>query len=117
MQLKRWKMAVLGALVLAGGVQRPAVAQKPPPHHTSVTQSSGLRGATIELKIAGVHIGQGTALVFEGEGLTVESLTPETPPAGQPPKPEGTLTAKVRIAADAEPGWRALRVLTPSGPS
>ncbi|HZP81165.1 MAG TPA: PPC domain-containing protein [Chthonomonadaceae bacterium] len=117
MRQQSWKLTILGTLVLAGGVQMPALAQTPPPHITSVTQSSGLRGTTIELKIAGVHIGQGTALVFEGDGLAVESLSPETPPAGQPPKPEGTLTAKVRIAADAEPGWRALRVLTPMGPS
>lgn len=117
MRQQYWKLVALGALVLAGGVQMPAWAQTPPPHIASLTQSSGLRGTTIELKIAGAQIGQGTALMFEGAGLTVKSLTPETPPAGQQPRPEGTLAAKVHIAADAEPGWRALRVLTPMGPS
>jgi hypothetical protein len=66
--------------------------------------------------------------VFEGSGLTVEAVTPEKPPSPapakegekppEPPKnPEGKLKARVRIAADAAPGVRALRVLTPIGPS
>ncbi len=110
-------LAVLMTILLAGGFVLPAVSQTPWPHITAVTQSSGQRGTTIELKITGVYVGQGTGLMLEGGGLTAEAITPEPVPSGKPPKPEGTLTARVRIASDAEPGWRALRVLTPNGPS
>ena len=58
----------------------------------------------------------------------MESVTAEKPAAPapakegekppEPPKnPEGKLTARVRIAPDAAPGVRAMRVLTPIGPS
>jgi hypothetical protein len=86
------------------------------------------RGKTVELTVTGVNVGLGTGLIFEGSGLTVESVkaippAPPTPPKdgkkpAEPPRnPEGKLTARVRIAPDAEPSIRALRVLTPLGPS
>jgi pre-peptidase len=117
-------MGILGLCALA-----PAGAQTAWPRITSVTPTGGQRGTTVEVSVAGVNIGRGTGLLFEGTGLTVEAVTPEKPappaPAGkegekppEPPKnPEGRLTARVRIAPDAAPGIRALRVLTPLGPS
>ncbi len=90
--------------------------------------SGGQRGTTVEVTISGINVGRGTGLVFEGSGLTVDAVTPEKPPppaapkAGEkppePPKnPPGKLTARLRIAPDAAPGIRAMRVLTPLGPS
>jgi hypothetical protein len=116
---------VITCAVLAGAR---AQAQTAWPRITAVTPAGGQRGTTVELTISGVNIGRGTGLVFEGGGLSLEAVTPEAPVSSGPPKPggkpadapknpEGKLTARVRIAADAEPGVRALRVLTPVGPS
>jgi hypothetical protein len=98
-----------------------------------VTPAGGQRGTVVEVTVAGINVGLGTGLVFEGSGLAVEALTPEPPPSapakqgekpaeveGRPPAPKNTsgkLVARVRIAPDAEPGIRAMRVLTPVGPS
>jgi hypothetical protein len=106
----------------------PATAQTVPPRITQVTPSGGQRGTTVEVTVSGINVGRGTGLLFEGNGLTVESLTPEKPAPSPPPKegdkppespknPAGKVTARVRIAADAEPGIRVMRVLTPLGPS
>src|SRR5262249_22952341 len=69
-----------------------------------------------DVTVTGVNIGQGTGIVFEGEGLTVEGITPDKldPNAKNP---AGKIVAKVRIAPDAIPGRRALRVMTPVGAS
>ncbi len=109
-------------------VATPCQAQTAWPRITAVSPAGGQRGTTVELTVSGIHMGRGTALLFEGGGLAVESVTPQPAAAPSPPKPgekpaeppknpEGKLVARVRIAADAEPGVRALRVLTPLGPS
>lgn len=114
------------ALLLIPAVR--AAAQTAPPHIASVLPIGAPRGTTVELTVAGVHIGRGTGLIFEGDGITVESITPEKPPEPSPVKegekppepprnPEGRLTARLRIAPDTEPGVRAFRVVTPVGPS
>jgi hypothetical protein len=118
---------VLGALLLAAA-SSPLLAQTAPPHVASLTPIGGQRGTTVELTVSGVNIGRGTDLLLEGEGLTVEAVTPEKPapsptvkPGEKPPEPPknptGKLTARLRIAPDAEPGIRTLRVVTPVGVS
>lgn len=129
--LHRAGFVVAIALALFGA-RTPAGAQTAWPRITAVTPSGGQRGTVVEVTVTGVNVGLGTGLVFEGSGLTVEAVTPEpsTPPAkqgekpaksaGAPPQPKnatGKLAARVRIAPDAEPGIRAMRVLTPRGPS
>jgi hypothetical protein len=106
----------------------PATAQTAWPRIADVSPGGAQRGRTVDLTITGVNIGLGTAVLFEGEGLTVEAVTPEKPPPPpapkegekppEPPKnPPGKLVARVRIAPDAAPGIRALRVVTPVGVS
>jgi hypothetical protein len=110
-----------------GGLTASA-AQTAWPRINQVAPIGAQRGTTVELTVTGINVGRGTGLLFEGTGLTVESVKPVPPepppppkdgkkPADRPKNPEGKLTARVRIAPDAEPGIRALRVLTPLGPS
>jgi pre-peptidase len=127
-----WALLQTACRLLAAGswllAAAPSQAQTAWPRITMVTPAGGQRGTTVDLTVSGINVGRGTGLLFEGSGLTVESVTPEPPaspgpakpgekPAAPPKNPEGKLVARVRIAADAEPGVRALRVLTPLGPS
>ena len=127
MKLRTSKVTTVGLLVMAFAPRLPAAAQIAPPRIASLTPVGAMRGTTVEITIRGVHIGRGTALLIEGEGITVEAVTPETPeppkvkegekPPPPPLNPEGTLTARLRIAPDAEPGVRGVRVVTPAGAS
>ena len=121
-------LARFGAIILVCGGAARSEAQTALPHITAIAPSGGQRGTTVELTVTGINVGRGAGLVFEGAGLTVESLTPKPPappaplkpgekPAAAPKNPAGTLVARVRVAPDAEPGIRAMRVLTPLGPS
>jgi hypothetical protein len=111
------------ALFLLFGGAAPARAQTAWPRIAAVTPPGGRRGTTVELTITGANLDSATGLLFEGAGLTVDSLTPPKPvalgagSAAAPKKPEGRLIARVRIAPDAEPGIRGVRVLTPQAPS
>jgi hypothetical protein len=118
-------MAVVGAaLSLSVGVA-PAGAQSVLPQLSGVTPAGGQRGTTVELTISGTNLEAATGLFFEGAGLQVESLSTEKPAppaagaksAGKKRGASGKLGARVRIAADAVPGIRSFRVLTPVGPS
>src|SRR5438105_5912536 len=109
-----WLLAA-GSWLLVGA---PSQAQTAWPRVTAVTPAGGQRGTTVDLTLSGINVGRGTGLLFEGSGLTVESVTPEAPapppkpgekPAELPKNPEGKLVARVRIAAEAQPGVRALR--------
>jgi hypothetical protein len=122
-------LAVLGAAFLALWGAVPSQGQTSWPRITSVVPSGAQRGTVVEITVSGINVGAATGILFEGTGLSVESITPEpsppppTPPAAgarpvDPPKNRtGKVVATVRIAADAEPGLRAMRVLTPLGPS
>jgi hypothetical protein len=127
MKLHPARITTLGLLVVAFALHLPAAAQIAPPRIAELSPVGAMRGTTVEVTLRGVHIGRGTALLIEGEGITVEAVTPETP---EPPKvkegeqpplpplnPEGTLTARLRIDPDAEPGVRGVRVVTPAGVS
>src|SRR5438445_3667842 len=114
--------------VFLAAAQAPSRAQTAPPHITGITPAGAQRGTTVELTVSGINIGRGTGLLFEGSGVSVESVTPDKPappaapnpgekPADPPKTPQGKLVARVRIASDAEPGIRAMRVLTAVGPS
>jgi hypothetical protein len=94
-----------------------APAQTALPHVASVVQSGGQRGNSWDLTVSGPHIGQGTALVIEGEGVTVESVKGDTPIEKAPLNAPGKLVAHLKIAPDAAPGRRAFRVVTPFGAS
>lgn len=103
--------------VVVTALSTAACGQTALPRLSGITQSNGQRGRTCDLVVTGVHIGQGTGLVFEGDGVTVEAVTPEKTPPNPPANPTGKLTARLRIASDAPPGRRAFRVMTPQGPS
>src|SRR4051794_16111742 len=124
----RWSawMAVAGTAILAFGGGRVAEAQTSWPRITSVGPGGAQRGTTVDLAITGINVSQATGLLFDGPGITVEAVTPEptaapTPPATPPaagakpadvPKNRTSkVTARVRLAPDAAPGVRALRVL------
>jgi hypothetical protein len=120
------RISLLGLAALAPATL--ADAQTAWPRINEVSPYGAQRGTTADVTIKGMNIGLGTAVLFEGEGLTVESVTAEKPEPPPPPKegekrperpknPEGKLVARVRIAPDAAPGIRALRVLTPVGVS
>jgi Bacterial pre-peptidase C-terminal domain len=129
----RWGawMAVVGTAILAFGGGDRAEAQMSWPRITSVVPSGAQRGTTVEVTISGINVGLATGLIFEGSGITVEAVTPEpqTPPAAEtkpaagtkpaevPKNRTGKVTARLRVAPDAAPGIREMRVLTPLGPS
>ena len=108
MKRTSWPIVAIALLPSIAG------AQTQWPHITAVKQSTGLRGQTCTLTVTGVHIGEGTGLLFQ-DGLTAESLSPPKPPA--PGNVEGTLTARIRIPPTTAPGLHVFRVLTPTGPS
>jgi hypothetical protein len=93
-----------------------AHAQTLRPTIASVSPSGGQRGTTVTVTLTGINLGYGTHLILPGAGLTVETLTPEPPPANAK-NPEGKIVAGIKIAPDAPLGRHALRVLTPFGPS
>ncbi|MBB6053800.1 hypothetical protein [Armatimonas rosea] len=92
----------------------PATAQTLRPKVRSVVPTGGQRGTSVELAIAGVNIGYGTALVFDSPGITVAALKPETPAAGAK-NPESKLTATLALAPGLALGRYAFRVATPLG--
>lgn len=121
-------LAALWLLFAPPGGPSAAEAQTSWPRINRVSPIGAQRGTTVEVTVTGVNVFRGTGLLFEGTGITVESVKPIPPEPPPPPKdgkkpeeppknPEGKLTAKVRIAPDAEPGVRALRVVSPLGPS
>src|SRR6266581_2685797 len=52
----------------------PTAAQTALPRINQISPIGAQRGATIELTVTGVNVGRGTALLFEGTGLSVESV-------------------------------------------
>ena len=50
-----------------------------------VTMPVGVAGP-VELTVTGINVGKATGLLFEGTGLTVESVTPVPPSPPHPPK-------------------------------
>ncbi len=94
-----------------------AEAQTAVPHLASVFPTGGQRGTTVEVTFSGVNLSYGTSVVFEGQGLTVESVKQDTTPPANAKNPDGKLIAKIHVAADAALGRHALRVLTSLGPS
>ncbi|MGC4047223.1 MAG: PPC domain-containing protein [Armatimonas sp.] len=110
-------MALRSLLVfVVAVVSLPVSAQTLRPKVRTLTPAGGQKGATVSITVAGANIGYGTQLLFERPGIMVESVTPQTPPANAK-NPDGTLTAKLRIAPDAAPGQYVFRVVTPFGAS
>jgi hypothetical protein len=61
---------------------------------------------------------QGTYKVFvSGEGVTATADAPKPPKPGAPKPPPGTLKVRFQVAADALPGVRDVRLVTPLGAS
>jgi hypothetical protein len=87
--------------------------------------AGGAAGSTVSIAVAGERIVGATATHITGSGVSVRLLTPPTAPAdaqGKPKKRNQTVMDEVGavelvIAADAEPGPRSLRLLTPEGPT
>lgn len=108
--------AIHAGLLLISGIL-PATAQTAAPRLTSVVQSGGRRGTTVQITLSGINIGYGTQLAFADAGLSVEALKPDPVPAKDAKNPDGKLIATVRIAPDAALGLHQCRVLTPYGAS
>ncbi len=85
-------------------------AQVAQPRLNPLSPIGAKRGETVEITLTGAQMGQTIGLLFEGAGITVESISiPKAPP--------NTAIAKVNIAPDALPGVRAVRALTKFGAS
>ncbi|MDX1931422.1 MAG: PPC domain-containing protein [Capsulimonadales bacterium] len=93
-----------------------ALAQTLRPTISTVTPTGGQRGTTVTFALRGINLGYGTAVLVDGPGLIVESVAPETPPAGSR-NPDSKIDVRLRIAAETPPGRYPIRVLTPFGPS
>jgi hypothetical protein len=110
--MKRLLCGVLLLLSMAGGVH----AQTLRPKINLVSPTGGQRGTTVDFALLGTNLGYGTQVFADGPGLTVESVTPEAPPANAK-NPDGKIVAKIKIAPETPPGRYPLRVVTPFGPS
>jgi hypothetical protein len=110
--MKRLLCGVLLLLSMAGI----AHAQTLRPKINLVSPTGGQRGTTVAFTLIGTNLGYGTQVFADGPGLTVESATPEAPPANAK-NPDGKIVAKIKIAPETPPGRYPLRVVTPFGPS
>ena len=110
--MKRLLCGVLLLLSMAGI----AHAQTLRPKINLVSTTGGQRGTTVAFTLIGTNLGYGTQVFADGPGLTVESATPEAPPANAK-NPDGKIVAKIKIAPETPPGRYPLRVVTPFGPS
>jgi hypothetical protein len=102
--------ASLLALILGGA----AGAQTLPPTISTLSPMGGRRGSEVEITLTGRDLGTGNGLVLSGDGVSVNSVTPDR---GAQRNADSSLKVKLRIAPDASPGFRTLRVVTPYGPS
>lgn len=88
----------------------PTLAQTAQPRLNILSPVGAKRGTTVDVTLTGIQIGKTTSLLFEGDGIAVESI--------QIPKDRpNTAIAKVRIQPDALPGIRAVRAVTSAGAS
>jgi len=114
---------------------KPAEKPKPPPapppepqvpYISYVFPAGGQAGKTVEVTVGGLHVAGATAVRVNGEGASV-TVHPAPPPDPKAPKApaiklaDGTtqqtemIRLSVTLAADAAPGQRDLRVVTPGG--
>lgn len=118
--MRRLLFLPLALLLIAPAAQ----AQLPlhPPEIRTLFPLGGNRDATVEVRVAGVNVGDATGVAVSGVGITAEVLGPD----GQPlsvgaPRSEARIVsdteARVRfhIAKDAPLGIREFRLYTPVG--
>lgn len=103
---------LLACLILA-----PAVSgqQSRRPHIGYIYPAGSRQGATLELIVGGRSLSGVATAYISGSGIETFAFgygNPENPPT---PAIAETVTVRVTIAADAEPGPRELRLETPSG--
>jgi hypothetical protein len=111
----------LGIILLLAGSLPGALAQTSYPMVTRVQPSAVQRGQTADVTISGTHNFAGASrLLFEGSGLTAEVVDVEGPPkpdAKGRARMNGSVRARLTVAADTTLGPRELRVVTPQGVS
>jgi len=100
-----------------------AHAQTSPPHVAHIFPAGGQRGATVEVTVRGRHLVGATGIRVSGEGVTgkVVSVEHEEPDPkkrrlDQADNPD-TAKVEVTLTADAAPGQRDFRVVSPGGVS
>lgn len=117
---------MLFALALVALAPGSTMGQTSYPMLTRIDPVAVTRGTTAEVSIVAVQdIGDATGLLFEGSGLSAEVIPPAPVPEadaqartkGEPKPSVRPLRAKLTVAADAIPGPRECRVVTPRGVS
>jgi hypothetical protein len=111
--------SAVSASLLSLLVTATASAQTSYPMITHVSPVAVQRGKTTEVTVEGQmnFFGVYQAL-FEGDGVTAEVVTKWPPrPAGTPAPTAKSVVLKLTVAADAAPGVREFRVLSPLGVS
>lgn len=105
---------VLLAALLSGGEGQPWLAYAYP--------AGGQRGSTVSVTLAGERLVGATAVMVSGDGVAARLVAAPTAPdeAGRKKKRNQTVmdevgTIELAIAADAAPGARSLRLVTPTG--
>jgi hypothetical protein len=112
-----------GAAILAAfaTVPAPARGQSVGPHIFYVLPPGGTQGTEFEIKVVGRQLVGATGVRVSGDGVAAEVVTVTRKPADPKQKrldlidyPD-TAVVKITIDADAAPGERDLRIITPAG--
>lgn len=112
-------MRVAGTLLLAVAA---LAGEAQPPWLAYVHPAGGQRGTTVTVTVAGARIAEATGVLVSGEGVAARLVAVPAGPEGEqkPKKAKQTVmdevgTVELAIAADAAPGERSLRLITPQG--
>jgi hypothetical protein len=113
-------MRVAFAAVLLLVVPAVAAAQTSFPMVTHVTPVAVQRGTTAEVTVEcrTSSLANAYKVMFEGQGVSAEVVSPKEPPKVDPKSPVPALASlklKVTVAADAHPGVREFRIATKHG--
>lgn len=116
MKMPRWIVSLLAFGMLAS----PVSAKTFFPMITQITPCAAAAGQVTECEIYSSHSLHGaTAVLVSGQGVS-GTIVAETPkPGDKPPEilSDGRLKVRFKVEADAMPGIRDVRILTPRGPS
>jgi len=100
-----------------------AHAQTSPPHIAHIFPAGGQRGTTVEVTVRGRHLVGATGIRVSGQGVTGKVVSvehkepdPKKKRLDQADVPD-TAKIEVTLAADAAPGQRDFRVVSPGGVS
>lgn len=116
MKMSRWIVSLLTCGLLAS----PATAKTFFPMISQISPCAAQVGQVTECAIQSTHSLHGaTAVLIGGQGVTGTIVTEAPKPGDKPPEilSEGRLKVRFKVEADAMPGIRDVRILTPRGPS